>query len=260
MKKYVLEDYRENTRLENQAKLKHYSLEQELEHISFHGKEVVLDAGCGTGLFGRYLRERFPEIRYTGADLSSERLEEARKSNPADFNFTTLDLFKSDDFSPYRGKVDFVFNRYVMHHLRNHTDVLRNFHEVLAPNGKVCIVDIDGIFLNVGTTNKHLQESINLIAANFGGDLCVGRYLPKMLKEVGFREISWKIQLMDFQGEARKDEVEQFRERLEFGKKSFAQILGSEMAYHRFVKAYLAELASPETSVFYNKFIIQAVK
>lgn len=260
IKRYVMEDLRENDRLDRQAQLKQYSLATELKGVILRGNESVLDAGCGTGLLGRYLREVYPHIRYTGADLSVARIEEARQINPVDFNFQSLDLYKSVDFEPLKNKIDMIFNRYVMHHLRDHKTVLENFFAALQPGGRLCVVDIDGIFCNVGTNDSELAADIKLVSEKFGGDLHAARKLPALMGAIGFRNIRWKIQTMDFQHQDRQDEVDQFRERLEFGKETYIKIFGGELPFRRFMKRYLDELASPTTAVFYNKFIIQAEK
>ncbi|OLS14427.1 MAG: hypothetical protein RBG13Loki_1912 [Promethearchaeota archaeon CR_4] len=43
--------------------------------------EILLDIGCGTGLFGTYLRELIPEGRFTivGIDISEEMIKRARE-------------------------------------------------------------------------------------------------------------------------------------------------------------------------------------
>ena len=43
----------------------------------------VLDAGCGTGRMMTYLRERTPELRLSGLDLSTAMVELARSANPS---------------------------------------------------------------------------------------------------------------------------------------------------------------------------------
>ncbi len=259
MSNYVLEDARENERLERQAKLSSYALTAELRGVALNAKDRILDAGCGTGLLGRHLRETYGTQAYIGLDVSAERLKEARLASPG-LRFDVADLFDRASLARFRGQVDVLFNRYVMHHVRDHHVILENFYDVLPEGGRLCIVDIDGIFVNVGTPRSELARDIQRVADGFGGDLTVGRRLPALLAQAGFRDIRWEIQTMDFQGEERADEVQQFAERLEFARPTITRVLGSELAYKRFVKDYLTELASPTTAVFYNKFIIQAVK
>lgn len=260
MKNYVLENDLENARLEKQSQLKQYSLETELRSFALQGHETILDAGCGNGLLGRHLKKKHPHLNYWGCDLSPARIKDAQAQSGSGFNFKVVDLFNRSHFEAFPEKFDKVINRFVMHHLKDHKQVLENFFNVLKPNGSLCLVDADGVFVNVGTTNAQLRAEIDKIAANFGGDLQAARLMPNLMAQVGFKNIRWEIQTMDFQGQDRQDEVEQFSERLEFGKETYAKILGGELAFRRFAKAYLAELASPTTAVFYNKFIIQAEK
>jgi len=260
LKSYILEDSREGTRLESQSLLDLYSPESEISHLVFKGTESILDAGCGSGLMGRYFKMKYPQISYMGGDQSLERLKSAEELNCHQFSFFKLDLFSMEDFKKIPVKYDTIFNRYVLHHLKNHQLIIQNFYEALPKSGRLIIVDFDGIFSNLGTNNTFLIECINKITSEFGGDVYVGRKLSTHLNLAGFKNISWKVQLMDFQGENRMAEVEQFKQRFEFGKENFVKILGSEITYHRFVKEYLAELSKPHVTMFYNKIIIEGWK
>lgn len=42
----------------------------------------VLEVGCGLGGLGRYLIDRYDDVRYLGIDLSSRMIEEGRKAHP----------------------------------------------------------------------------------------------------------------------------------------------------------------------------------
>lgn len=260
MRKYVLENPNENARLEKQATLKHYALPDELQHFDFSGAERILDAGCGNGLLGRYLSEHYPNMTYTGADISRDRLEDARRLSPRNFQFELLNLHEPKDFQKLQGRFDVIINRYVMHHIRNHKIVLKNFFETLETGGRLCLIDIDGIFVNLGTAKPLLRESIEKIAQDFGGDLTIGRTLPALVAEVGFVDVKWAVEPMVFQGQDRRDEVEQFKERLQFARPVISEILGGELAYQRFAKEYLAELSDEKVAVFYSKFMVQARK
>jgi SAM-dependent methyltransferase len=260
MGRYVLEDIDENQRLEKQASLSQYQVGQEFRSLKLKGSERVLDAGCGSGLLGRYFSALYPDIEYLGIDVSEARICEAKSVNGPTLNFTNADLFNLEELITKVGKVDLILNRYVMHHLPEHLKVLENFYQLLERDGKVFIVDIDGIFINIGSDNKELIDKVNILGTHFGGDLQVGRRLPSLMKRVGFRNIDWDIQPMVFKGQDKTDEVEQFRERLGFAMPVIQEILGSEFEAKRFVKDYLNELSKPETTIFYNKFIVHGVK
>lgn len=260
MRKYILENKEENDRLERQAKLRNYSLENEMRHFHLKGDERVLDAGCGNALMGKYFQKAFPRIKYTGADISAARIADAKLGSPDSFSFEVMNLHEAKDVAKVKGKVDVIFNRYVMHHIRQHDVVLKNFFDALDSGGRVCLIDIDGLFVNLGTANAHLRDCIDRIAANFGGTLTVGRTLPALMRGAGFTDIKWAMEPMVFQGQDRADEVEQFKDRLEFSRPVMADILGGELAFQRFAKDYLAELSKEDTAMFYNKFMVEGRK
>jgi hypothetical protein len=65
---------------------------------------------------------------------------------------------------------------------------------------------------------------------------------------------------MDFQGENRKKEVQQWRERFESSLSFYVEVLGSEFEARKFIKEYTHEASIETVPLFYNKFIIEAVK
>lgn len=61
------------------------SLRQRYEILSAAlpaGCRSVLEVGCGLGDFGQFLNHRFPQMRYTGIDVSSRMIEEGQRIHP----------------------------------------------------------------------------------------------------------------------------------------------------------------------------------
>ncbi len=77
-----------------------------------HPAATVLEIGCATGELYRYLRTRWPRVRYVGADISAPALARATAKYPgATFLRTSTDLREVRDVGP-----DVVFCRDVVHH------------------------------------------------------------------------------------------------------------------------------------------------
>jgi ubiquinone/menaquinone biosynthesis C-methylase UbiE len=102
----------------------------------------VLDYGCGTGLVGLFL---LPHVRsVTGADSSEGMLEVLRTKvqTVGITNMKTMQLDLERQPTP-PDRFHMIVSSMVMHHVADVGRVLRAFHEMLLPNGKVCIADLD---------------------------------------------------------------------------------------------------------------------
>ena len=65
---------------------------------------TVLDYGCGTGDFYRFMKRRGIETRYTGVDINANFIEMARKKYP-DCTFRVMNI----DEDPLEGFYDYIF-------------------------------------------------------------------------------------------------------------------------------------------------------
>jgi SAM-dependent methyltransferase len=256
---YILQGSREAKRLDKQTSMRQFSLDSELRGISFRPGSKVLDVGCGSGILCRYLEQQFQQIQIFGCDLSQSSLEYAEKSSLRKETHYFLHDFINKPFSE---KFDFVFNRLVAHHLTEEKLLkgYRNCHDSLNRGGEICVIDPDGLFLNLGTRNLSLQKFIEKINSMFTGNLKVGRMIPSILKECGFKNVKWRIEVMDFQGEDRKKEVEQWEERFENSLPFYISTLGNELEARRFMELYLEEASRDEIPMFYNKFIVRGMR
>ncbi len=77
-----------------------------------HPAATVLEIGCATGELYRYLRTRWPRVRYVGTDISEPALARAAAKYPAaTFLRTSTDLLEVRDAG-----AEVVFCRDVVHH------------------------------------------------------------------------------------------------------------------------------------------------
>ncbi len=256
---YILKGQNEAIRLDEQSAIPEFSLLKELENIQLKKGAKVLDAGCGSGILCRFLEEKYVDLKISGCDLNQIGLDYARKAsakrNGNYFQHNIVD-------NPLKEKYDYIFNRLVAHHLGQEKlkMVFDNFFNALNAGGKVHIIDIDGLLLNIGTLSHELKNKMEKLRNAFGGDCFVGRLIPSLLHQVGFKNISWEIQMMDFHGINRKMEVDQWRSRFESSLPFYIEILGSEFEARKFFKEYTQEASKEHVTLFYNKFIVSAEK
>jgi cyclopropane fatty-acyl-phospholipid synthase-like methyltransferase len=256
---YILQGKQEGERLDEQTLIEQFSLDEELKNFKIAKGTKVLDAGCGSGILCRYLENNYQDVQINGCDLSKNSLDYAQTQTK---NKSTRYFTHNIVENILPDKYDHIFNRLVAHHLgkENVKRICKHFYQALNPHGQVCIIDTDGIFLNLGTLSSALQEKMYKIKSTFHGDLEVARYIPAILEEVGFKDVSWRIQMMDFQGENKKKEVQQWKERFESSLPFYVNLFGNEFEAKKFFKEYTTEAAKTHVPLFYNKFIITAKK
>ena len=99
------------------------------------GIESLLDLGCGTGLELDEIFKRFPTLRVTGIDLTSEMLRELRRKHP-DKELTLIcdDYFSADlTGAPFDAALSFES----LHHFTKERKqaLYKKVFDALAPNG-----------------------------------------------------------------------------------------------------------------------------
>ena len=254
---YILEDTGEAERLESQCKQEAYSLKEEFGDLNLSNVKALLDAGCGTGTVSRFLHQQNPTMEIYACDQSEIRLAQAKDLNPKNFNFFQSDIPNID---LKENSIDLVVNRYVFEYLPNPIEVCLEFKRILKPEGVVRIVDLDGVFFNIFSTNEKLQYYLQKIKNHAPIDLYVGRKIPSYLKQAGFRNIQWDATHHNFKGKELELERENNAQRIDFARTTGEKILGSKREYDKFKQLYLNEMMKKESVLFHSKFIVTAKK
>ncbi len=104
--------------------------------IEVENPRDIIDIGCGPGNSTRVVKDRFPEARATGADLSDNMLEAARRDNP-DCDFIKLDV--GGDLSALTGKFDVVFSNACLQWVSEHRRLLPSLFSLLRKGGALAV-------------------------------------------------------------------------------------------------------------------------
>ena len=115
-----------------------------LEQLKLHGKETILDAGCGTGSLILALQKRFKHKgTIYGFDITPAMLELAEFNlSKGRFNKSLqLELAHCENFSAKKNSIDIIIFSSVLHHLPHPEHALTEFHRVLKKNGLLILVD-----------------------------------------------------------------------------------------------------------------------
>ncbi len=152
----------------------------------------VADLGCGVGATTRMMAEMVgPTGHVTGLDLSAAQLKQARDLCHADglTNTTFVEASATDTGLP-RASFDLVYCRYLLLHLVDPADCLREMRELLKPGGVVVIEDGD-----LTTAHSMPASSINSFADLFGRlgptrglDYSMAKNIFHLVKAAGFPE------------------------------------------------------------------------
>ena len=118
----------------------------------------ALEYGCGTGLLSFALQSDLGQI--TLVDTSQGMLdvlaEKISSSDVTNMRPTRLDL--ATDPLPAE-RFDLTYSLMTLHHIEDAKGILKKFHALLNPLGKLVIADLDkedGSFHTDGTTDVHL--------------------------------------------------------------------------------------------------------
>jgi 2-polyprenyl-3-methyl-5-hydroxy-6-metoxy-1,4-benzoquinol methylase len=111
-------------------------------HLSLNAKTDILDFGCGTGLLTLPWAPRVRSL--TGVDSSQGMVDmmasKAAKQGLTNVKTLRLDLDKG---AALGGRYDLIVSSMTLHHIRNIEALLKQFHRVLAPSGRICLADLD---------------------------------------------------------------------------------------------------------------------
>lgn len=260
---YVLEDAREFARLEEQANCEGYRCDEEFSHIDLPNDAKVLDAGCGSGLLARYLTTRFPTATIVGVDAAIDRIEQARKlartSKNIEFRSANLRRLPFPDAS-----FDFVFCRYVLHHMPNdltdRVEVLRELYRCIKPAGKAVFVEPDAMFYNLHPQTKAIERAFSIFQEKAPVDLFLGRKLGELLLRSGFAIHDWMVQPIVSRKRLLLQEYELMSERFDQLTPLLESMLAGSENAAEFRRDFLEALLRPDTIYYCNKIIVTGLK
>lgn len=111
-----------------------------INHLKLQGSEHLLDTACGTGRLTRMIREKYPNVKITGTDLSPDMITVAKERVPED-EATTWQIASTDEL-PFRDATfDIVTCANAFHLILGQEKAMREMVRVLKPGGRLCIVD-----------------------------------------------------------------------------------------------------------------------
>jgi ubiquinone/menaquinone biosynthesis C-methylase UbiE len=159
-----------------------------------------LDCGCGPGGLMERVRYRFPGVRMTGLEMDPI-LVEAAKDKFRQIGDSSVRIVQGTAEQPGlpEGSFDFVTMRLVLEHVPDPAKALRSLKSLLRPGGRLFVISND--FEYHTRTYPPVEELHDLYRAyrahrrQDGGDPCIGRRVPQLLREAGYRVVSQDVEI-----------------------------------------------------------------
>ena len=216
---YSLDKEVERIRIESQNRLFNEYAKAYLDEVfENYSNPNILDVGCdnGNNIILRLANREYNSL--IGIDISESRIAEANNSHQSDKNtFICCDVASADFFRQMffhmqtKGITgfDIIHISAVLLHLDNPDDVLKNLYMFLKPGGTIFIQDEDDGANLVYPTSKYFENCFYIWDHSLeSGDRRMGRKIPILLKEAGFKDIKLKSTTMssiDFDGKYKEE-------------------------------------------------------
>jgi len=151
----------------------------------------VADLGCGVGMVTSLMADLVgPTGQVVGVDSSPEQLAQARELMPAGLSNITLVEASATSTGLTQESFDLVYCRFLLIHLTEPAQALREMHRLLKPNG--ILVCEDGDLTSAGsepaTALKAFSELFGRLGPTWGVNYTLGRELFQMIVTANFSE------------------------------------------------------------------------
>ena len=257
MNKYLLENDNEYERLNFQNKIDAYDIKKEMNQLVFHANDKVLDAGCGNGNLIEELL-KIKKLNIHGIDMCEDRVIMSKERFKG---FSNVEIFRGslENTNLPKKSYDKICCRYIFEHVTNPLDILKELRSLLVDKGYLYIVNMDQVFFGFHTKNEKFNKDLKMLQNSLPQDYEIGRKLPQLLMQSGYKNVDWSAQTYFFKGENLTLERKNSEMRLTQMRDYLSAKFRSIEQYDEFAATYLSEMDDPNNVLFMSKFIIKAL-
>jgi ubiquinone/menaquinone biosynthesis C-methylase UbiE len=131
-----------------------------IEKLAIKPNDTVMDFGCGPGFYTTELAKRAKKV--TAVDLSPQMLQKA-KNKAAKAGAKNIQFLQSNgtNIQVEDSSINIIFLVTVFHEISDTQTVLKEFHRILKPDGKLAIVEVikKGVFPSAPLQNPEALKS-----------------------------------------------------------------------------------------------------
>ena len=156
-----------------------------VDFLALEGHESVLEIGSGLGILAADVAAKVPHGSVIGLEFSPAQLAQCPRDNPR-LSFVQADAhalpFPDTTF-------DVVYCRYLLEHVADPVQVLRQAHRVLRFGGRILVQENDISLVRHDPPTPAFYTVWNAFArlqTRLGGDALIGRKLYRLMREAGF--------------------------------------------------------------------------
>lgn len=167
----------------------------------WHGNEIVIDAGCGSGLLTKELAKKVSKGKVYAVDIDSNMIKQAKTNLQAFDNVEIIQSSFTEIAIPE--KVDVIFSNSALHWITDHRKAFQSFWENLRPTSTNSNNDNNSQLLIQCGGYGNLQQIIHLVEQitqlgqfkRYFADWKQPWYFPmiddtnKLLREIGYTNI-----------------------------------------------------------------------
>ncbi|HEY6885222.1 MAG TPA: class I SAM-dependent methyltransferase [Nitrososphaeraceae archaeon] len=137
--------------------------QQVIKWRKWRGNEIVMDAGCGSGLLTKQLAKEVPRGKLYAVDIDSNMIKQAKRNLKSFDNIEIIQSSFTDVNVPKR--MDVIFSNSALHWVQDHRKAFQNFWQMLKPMNSNDISDI-----NVSSdSNNNTDSSSGQLLIQCGG-------------------------------------------------------------------------------------------
>ena len=142
-------------------------------------KIKIADIACGTGRFGRFIKQAYPRIDLTLSDLSDAYLDEARR-HLKDYSSVSYKMANAEKLPFADESLDVVTSIYLFHEVppKVRRIIAKEFARVLKPGGRLIFMDS----LQLGD-DEHFDGMLQSFPVNFH-EPYYGSYIKENLADI----------------------------------------------------------------------------